>query len=62
MKYYDYDISVIIRKKTIDVKSLLRFDKGDLKTLRQYFPSGVNMKDFGKRDVSFEGNIKEINW
>ena len=57
IKTYGYNISVIIRKKYIELPSLI-YDRGDLDTLRQYFPEALNADKWGQ----FNGNIKELNW
>lgn len=50
---YDYDISVIVRKKAADLPELT-FDSGDVKRLSRFFP-------FEAKD-GFHGQIAPINW
>jgi SAM-dependent methyltransferase len=50
---YDYNISVIVRKKTVELP-LLAFDTGDIDRLAPYLPKG-----FGER---YNGNIYRLNW
>ena len=57
IKTYGYNISVIIRKKYIELPNLI-YDKGDLHTLRRYFPRALNADKLGQ----FNGDIKELNW
>ena len=51
---YGYNISIIIRKKTIKNFPVLSFDKGDIRLLSNYFPDNIS--------EPFEGDIKELNW
>jgi SAM-dependent methyltransferase len=51
---YEYNISVILRKETIQSFPDLSFDKGDIEALLPYFPSGFS--------EPFNGNIHELNW
>lgn len=53
IKEYDYNISVIVEKKSIEVPELI-YDAGDLETLKEYLPEKVN--------GPFNGNIREMNW
>jgi SAM-dependent methyltransferase len=56
IKSYDYNISVIVQKKTFDMPDLI-YDRGDLNTLRNFFPDWP--KD---RWGHFDGGIAEWNW
>lgn len=58
---YGYNISVIVRKKTIHVLDKITYDKGDIRRLSPYWPKGIKMrhKEF---DDSFYGWIKKLNW
>lgn len=51
---YGYNISVIVRKKTIKKFPELAFDKGDIENLLEYFPDGFT--------EPFDGDIKILNW
>lgn len=56
-KAYDYNISVIVRKKPSDVKLHdLGFDSGDIEKLQKFFPRGHSWPE------GFNGDIKNINW
>lgn len=57
IKSYDYNISVIAQKKPFTMPKL-RYDRGDLKTLQQWLPSGLEYDKYGH----FEGKIHEYNW
>lgn len=61
VKKYGYNISVIVKKKNIDIKSKLVFDNGDISTIRKYLPNKIKYnKNF--KDISFNGDIENINW
>ena len=52
---YDYNVSVIVKKRTIDVLNRLVFDAGDISTIRPYLPE--NLRYFkANQDVSFDGD------
>jgi SAM-dependent methyltransferase len=51
---YDYNISVIVRKKYIDKMPLLLYNEGDIETLASYFPIPVRQ--------GFNGQISKVNW
>ena len=51
-----YNISVIIRKKSIEVPHL-KWDVGDLTSLRAFFPAEIEFEN-----DSFNGDIKRLNW
>jgi len=53
IKTIDYDVSVILNKKSIVIPELVH-DRGDIETLRPYFP------DFFYHGVN--GQIEEYNW
>lgn len=54
IKAYGYDISALLKKKTIELPDNLNYDNGDLERLSEFFP------DFVKQ--GFDGNITEYNW
>jgi SAM-dependent methyltransferase len=58
IKSYGYNISIITEKKSF-VMPKLNYDKPDLKTLREYFPLGLEWDSSGR---GFYGLIDEINW
>lgn len=53
VKTYGYNVSVIVRKRPIDLPGL-KMDNGDIEVLAEYFPMSV------KQD--FDGRIEEVNW
>ncbi|WP_420379812.1 class I SAM-dependent methyltransferase [Gilvibacter sp.] len=54
IKSYGYNISVILRKKTIDKYPELSYDKGDLLKLGEFLPEGLG--------EPFNGQIESLNW
>lgn len=57
IKTYDYNISIILKKVTLDLPSL-KYDNGDLLTLSEYFPEHLKRNKRG----DFDGQIQELNW
>jgi 2-dehydro-3-deoxyphosphooctonate aldolase (KDO 8-P synthase) len=51
---YDYNIGIIIKKKSIEHLPMLTMDKGDIELLSPYFPFDVQH--------NFNGDIMEFNW
>jgi len=58
IKTYGYNISVIVKKKSFAMPKL-KYDKPDLRTLKEFFPIGLN---WNEREIGFNGMIEEINW
>jgi SAM-dependent methyltransferase len=56
VKTYGYNISVIVRKKMIDLPDNLHYDSGDIEKLAQFFPKQIGAKQ------RFDGRIDECNW
>lgn len=54
IKSYVYNISVILKKKSILEYPDLSYDKGEIDMLNPYFPDGLS--------EPFNGEIKEWNW
>ena len=54
IKKYGYNISVILKKKTIELPDGLHYDNGDLEKLHEFFPAFVHQ--------AFNGDIEEYNW
>jgi SAM-dependent methyltransferase len=53
---YGYNITVIIKKDEIELPEL-KYNQGDITTLKEYFPSNVYIVM-----DSFFGNFKKLNW
>ena len=64
VKTYDYDVSVIVRKRSINVLDELVYDMGDLKNvIQKYLPKALDIDVWENGlDISFDGNIEELNW
>lgn len=58
---YGYNISVIVKKKSISVLDKVNYDKGDIRILDSYWPKGIKMRH-KEYDNSFYGWIKKVNW
>ncbi|OZI32035.1 hypothetical protein CAL29_29820 [Bordetella genomosp. 10] len=59
---YGYNISVIVRKRAIDLTDVsLDFDAGDIRRLKEYFPAGLTYHS-NELDDPFDGDIQELNW
>lgn len=54
IKKYGYNISVMVRKRSIQDLPALHYDTGDIDRLSQYFPPGLSER--------FDGDIRELNW
>ena len=62
IKTYDYDISVIVKKRQA-ILPQLEHDFGDIKKLKKYFPKNIRFNSVdGEVENSFNGNIRELNW
>jgi SAM-dependent methyltransferase len=57
---YEYNITIIVKKKSINIENILNYDSGDIKSLKKYFPIHVQEK-IGSKD-NFDGRIGKINW
>ena len=56
VKTYDYNISVVVQKKSIDLSELIN---GDLRAAAKYLPEHLPARN---HKGQFDGHIKEINW
>lgn len=54
VRQYGYNISVVVRKRTITDFPKLDYDYGDVHRLRRYFPA--------EAVEPFEGNLLRVNW
>lgn len=55
IKKYDYNISVIIQKRSVELPDNLHYDIGDIEKLAEFFPPPY-------RKQAFNGDIAEYNW
>lgn len=58
---YGYNISVIVRKRSIEAFPELAFDAGDIRRLRQFLPEGLSFTPT-QHDDPFDGLFFELNW
>ncbi|MBN1595820.1 class I SAM-dependent methyltransferase, partial [candidate division FCPU426 bacterium] len=58
---YGYNISVIVRKESIQLPSTLAFDQGDIRKLKAFLPEGLQYNK-NENDDPFDGNITRLNW
>ena len=61
VKKYGYNISIIVKKNEINIKDKLVYDNGDISTIKQYLPKQIKY-DINFKDISFCGDIENINW
>lgn len=54
VRTYGYNVSVIVRKKSIGDLPELHYDNGDIDRLSKYFPDGLS--------EGFNGSIRRMNW
>lgn len=60
-KTYGYNVSVIVSKKSINIKNKLHYDCGDIREIKEYLPKNLKFSS-NELDDPFEGNIDSINW
>lgn len=53
---YGYNVSVVVKYTPIDKLPPLRYDSGDIDTLKPYFPTGLDIRQ------GFNGVIEKHNW
>ena len=58
---YGYNISIIVRKRSVDVMSEIAYDMGDIRKIRRFLPSALNFKP-NQHDDPFDGDIHRLNW
>ena len=58
---YGYNISVIVRKKTIELPDDIAFDRGDIRKIKHALPPEL---EFASNDLDdpFNGDISRLNW
>ena len=54
IKKYGYNISIVVRKQSIEQLPQLHYDNGDIDRLADYFPDGLG--------EGFDGDINQLNW
>jgi SAM-dependent methyltransferase len=58
---YGYNISVVLRKRTIQLPADLAYDAGDIRKLRPYLPASLTFRSY-EVDDAFDGDIQTLNW
>lgn len=59
---YGYNISVIVRKKTVSAYDCgIEFDCGDIRRIKHFLPKGIKYFS-NESDDPFNGNIAKLNW
>ena len=53
---YDYNVSVVLNKVSIEKMPDLWYDRGDIDKLKNFFPKGLDAKQ------GFNGVIERLNW
>jgi SAM-dependent methyltransferase len=56
-----YNISVVVRKRTIQIPRDLAYDAGDIRKLRAYLPASLTFRTY-EFDDAFDGDIRTLNW
>ncbi|MEH6671176.1 class I SAM-dependent methyltransferase [Halopseudomonas sp.] len=58
---YGYNVSVILKKRSITLPGNLSSDRGDIRKLKQYFPKELEFQS-NELDDPFDGVIHQIGW
>jgi SAM-dependent methyltransferase len=58
---YGYNVSVIVRKRSITLPADLAWDSGDLRRLRPFLPASLPFEP-NELDDPFNGEITRLNW
>ena len=58
---YGYNISVVLRKRTIQLPDGLAYDAGDIRKLRPYLPASLTFRSY-ELDDAFDGDLRTLNW
>lgn len=61
IKTDEKNISVVVRKHTINILDRINYDVGDIRKIRRYLPEQIDFMST-KHDEHFWGDIKELNW
>lgn len=61
LKQYGYNISVIVRKRAIELPDDLAFDCGDIRRLRPFLPAALPFQS-NHLDDPFDGDLAAVNW
>lgn len=58
---YGYNVSVLVRKRTISVLGAIDYDTGDIRKIRAHLPPGLRFQPT-EHDDPFDGDIAILNW
>jgi SAM-dependent methyltransferase len=58
---YGYNISIILKKRSIQFPSDIEYDSGDIRKLRKFLPRSIAFSRT-LHDDSFDGDIINMNW
>jgi SAM-dependent methyltransferase len=58
---YDYNISVIVKKRTVEVLDKIVYDSGDVLRIREHLPEALPYIS-KSNDTPFDGRITRLNW
>jgi SAM-dependent methyltransferase len=59
---YNYNISALVRKRSISVLGELEYDRGDIRKIRPYLPPSLDFLEDDPVDTPFDGAILRLNW
>ena len=59
---YNYNISALVRKRSINVLSELEYDRGDIRKIKPYLPPSLYFMKDDPVDTPFDGKILRLNW
>ena len=54
---YGYNISAIVKKKSISILNLLSYDGGDMMIIKNYLPRSIKYRDTGRDDLIYGDRI-----
>ena len=61
VRTYGYNVSVIVKKRSINVLPIIAYDSGDIRLIRDYLPDGLVFHS-NSVDDPFDGDIVSLNW
>lgn len=59
---YGNNISVLLRKRDVNVLDAIEYDRGDIRKIRRFLPVGLNYVAGDAIDDPFDGDILRHNW
>lgn len=58
---YGYNLSVLVRKRRIEVLDRITYDAGDIEKIREFLPDNLPFTRTAT-DTPFPGNLTHVNW